>query len=492
MIPSSRSAFRFLTLFLLSLVIWPLSLPTALAQRTAELRASLSFSPGLSLRHPVANKLSLIIRPESGLTMDGKTRLAGQIRASLTDGSAPLATSDAADISGSGPYTIDFTGAQLNQPLGGAAQKDYWLVVFAVDGDGEIEVWYQASLRLTASGASLTTASPPIPETLLTAEEAAGLYATLTSLATANSTRAAADTALDARLDTLEAIVPDDTLTAWATANYPTNAAGLLSNNGSGTLSWATAFNPAIPGALGGTTPAAGSFTNLSASGTLGVAGTSTLNNTVWAAGSTFIYSNPAACTAHRAALGIYPAYDFFNSMKGFSVGDLRTVASAVPVISSVEVASPGTTMIPGSVLVRWSDPRFIMQGAGTWANDVNNASAPSGGLTSSNSSLTTAMEFTFSGSAFELFGYAAPWPGRRIWINSRLLNGNYGLTGGLGTTPGTIVASLFEFGTTGTWHIRIESGGGIIGIRFGNAGALLAAPEVRACLLYTSDAADE
>jgi hypothetical protein len=38
-----------------------------------------------------------------------------------------------------------------------------------------------------------------------------------------------------------------------------------LTTNGSGVTTWTTPFNPAAPGAIGGTTAAAGSFTTLSA-----------------------------------------------------------------------------------------------------------------------------------------------------------------------------------------------------------------------------------
>ncbi len=70
-----------------------------------------------------------------------------------------------------------------------------------------------------------------------------------------------------------------------------------------GTGAYAAAFNPAIPGAIGGTTPNTGAFTSLATSGAVGVGGTANANAILDAQSTTKAFMPPRMTKTQRNAI---------------------------------------------------------------------------------------------------------------------------------------------------------------------------------------------
>jgi hypothetical protein len=117
-------------------------------------------------------------------TATGWTTLTAEIRRNRVDATAPLASVSLASPTGTGPFTLAFTGAQTNQDLGGAGSAAFWLVIYASkDAGATIDVWFSGRLVLVESGASQMAAAPPNVVGPLSRAAADGLYRTLASTA---------------------------------------------------------------------------------------------------------------------------------------------------------------------------------------------------------------------------------------------------------------------------------------------------------------------
>ena len=186
--------------------------------RTLSLAAQRTATAGAALTAYRANPLALTITLDATRpTLTGKESLVVELRRSATDTTTALAQTEILNPTGAGPFTLNLTGAQLNQSLGGLEKLGFWLVVYTLDDAGEtLDVLNTSPLTLREHGASLTAAAPPNVVGALSRPQADALYATL---ATITSMQAIIDD-LEARLAALEAgspslglITADDTST---------------------------------------------------------------------------------------------------------------------------------------------------------------------------------------------------------------------------------------------------------------------------------------
>jgi hypothetical protein len=132
------------------------------------------------------------------------------------------------------------------------------------------------------------------------------------------------------------------------------NPSQLLSTDGSGVLSWATPFNPASPGALGGTTPAAVDGTIITAHNSVVLDGSTSGTVTLQATAVTTPYS--IKLPASQGASGEYMANDgsgnlVWHSMSEFvsdsvlqAAGDLIT-RNASNITTRLAIGARGTVL---------------------------------------------------------------------------------------------------------------------------------------------------
>lgn len=130
-----------------------------------------------NVTHSRANPLTLRLTPDpKSAPIAGAALLRAELRASETDTGDPLATTEIPDPAGSGPWDLALSGAQLNQDLGGMAQRSFWLVVYFLHDDGQRDTQYTAHLQIREDNASLSSAMPPVVEVLLNRSEGDGRY----------------------------------------------------------------------------------------------------------------------------------------------------------------------------------------------------------------------------------------------------------------------------------------------------------------------------
>ena len=131
----------------------------------------------------------------------GADQLVIEVRAGRTDFTDPRAATVLATPTGAGPWDLDLTTAQWNQPLYEAASKDYWIVIYTTTGTA-LQVLYTATVHLAWHNASLLAPSPPNAALALNKAQADLLYAsisgtipTATALATARTIALTGDVA---------------------------------------------------------------------------------------------------------------------------------------------------------------------------------------------------------------------------------------------------------------------------------------------------------
>ncbi len=144
----------------------------------------------LPLEHWQACPLRLSLTLPAGQTLAGALSIVAELHGSRVDAATvPLAAEEkilTTDFAG--PFTLDFTGPEMNQPIpAGMAYRGLWLVVAAVYPADRIELLAVRDLKLLRHHLALTTALPPV----------ALVYATTGALAT-----------LAARVAALEAAGP--------------------------------------------------------------------------------------------------------------------------------------------------------------------------------------------------------------------------------------------------------------------------------------------
>lgn len=113
-------------------------------------------------RHSQANPLTLSCTLARGETVEQNLSLYAELHTSRTPASVPLAASGpvAMATGGTGPWELDFSGAQMNQTVLPGEDVEFWLVVYAV---GSGEVYTLATIRLTLQYDNVSQVTPPPP-----------------------------------------------------------------------------------------------------------------------------------------------------------------------------------------------------------------------------------------------------------------------------------------------------------------------------------------
>ena len=195
-------------------------------------------------RHSQANPLTLECTLASGETVTETMDLRAELHAAQTPATTPLATTATVVMaSGStGPWELEFSGAQMNQTVLPDSAEDFWLVIYATNAADDLFTLGKIALTLTFDNVSQSTPPPPEPP----------LYATFAfrTIAVAGQSSVVAETTAD----TLTLVAGTNiTLTTNAATDTITIAA---SGGGGGTTDLTmtrTANNVTITPSGGGT-----------------------------------------------------------------------------------------------------------------------------------------------------------------------------------------------------------------------------------------------
>jgi len=178
-------------------------------------------------RHSQANPLTLECTLASGETVTETMDLRAELHAAQTPATTPLATTATVVMaSGStGPWELEFSGAQMNQPVLPDSAEDFWVVIYATNAADDLFTLGKIALTLTFDNVSQSTPPPPEPP----------LYATYAfrTIAVAGQSSVVAETTAD----TLTLVAGSNiTLTTNATTDTITIAASGGGGGGSVTL----------------------------------------------------------------------------------------------------------------------------------------------------------------------------------------------------------------------------------------------------------------
>jgi len=130
---------------------------------TLNLDLDRSLPPRATVEHWQATPLRLVGTLDAGADLDWADDLVAELVESQTDNTV-LASSagDPTDGGGDGPYTIEFTAAQMNQSIrDGQKSRLLWLQITAREDGGRSEVLYAAALKLHRTAYSGTVPAPP-------------------------------------------------------------------------------------------------------------------------------------------------------------------------------------------------------------------------------------------------------------------------------------------------------------------------------------------
>jgi hypothetical protein len=120
-------------------------------------------------RHSQANPLTLYCTLGSGEEVTGTMELRAELHAAQTPATTPLAATDAVTMTtgDTGPWSLQFSGAQMNQTVLPDASEVFWLVVYATNADDDLFTLAKIALTLTFDNISQTTPPPPTPALFL-------------------------------------------------------------------------------------------------------------------------------------------------------------------------------------------------------------------------------------------------------------------------------------------------------------------------------------
>ena len=116
-------------------------------------------------RHSQANPLTLECTLASGETVTEAMDLRAELHAAQTPATTPLATTATVVMaSGStGPWELEFSGAQMNQTVLPDSAGDFWIVVYATNAADDLFTLGKIALTLTFDNVSQSTPPPPEP-----------------------------------------------------------------------------------------------------------------------------------------------------------------------------------------------------------------------------------------------------------------------------------------------------------------------------------------
>ena len=112
-------------------------------------------------RHSQANPLTLECTLASGETVTETMDLRAELHAAQTPATTPLATTATVVMaSGStGPWELEFSGAQMNQTVLPDSAEDFWVVIYATNAADDLFTLGKIALTLTFDNVSQST--PP-------------------------------------------------------------------------------------------------------------------------------------------------------------------------------------------------------------------------------------------------------------------------------------------------------------------------------------------
>jgi len=116
-------------------------------------------------RHSQANPLTLECTLASGEAVTEAMDLRAELHAAQTPATTPLATTATVVMtSGStGPWELEFSGAQMNQTVLPDSAEDFWLVIYATNAADDLFTLGKIALTLTFDNVSQSTPPPPEP-----------------------------------------------------------------------------------------------------------------------------------------------------------------------------------------------------------------------------------------------------------------------------------------------------------------------------------------
>lgn len=148
---------------------------------TQSIIGSRTLPPAGAFDHWQAAPLRLNLTLASGVNISGAVSIVAEIHNSQgTASDTPLASIETTPVSDTdGPWTLDFSGPQLNQAIAaGRDKRSLWLVIVATYAADRIEVLATRTITLHRHAYSGSVADPPAAVTYLTAATAATLYYT--------------------------------------------------------------------------------------------------------------------------------------------------------------------------------------------------------------------------------------------------------------------------------------------------------------------------
>jgi hypothetical protein len=116
-------------------------------------------------RHSQANPLTLECTLATGESVTETMELRAELHAAQTPATTPLAATAAVNMtSGStGPWLLEFSGAQMNQTVLPDSAEDFWLVIYATNAADDLFTLGKIALTLTFDNVSQVTPPPPEP-----------------------------------------------------------------------------------------------------------------------------------------------------------------------------------------------------------------------------------------------------------------------------------------------------------------------------------------
>ena len=172
-------------------------------------------------RHSQANPLTLSCVLARSEEVEQNLSLYAELHASRTPASVPLAAVGPVSMTtgSTGPWLLEFSGAQMNQTVLPGEEVEFWLVVYATSATAEL--FTLATIRLTLQYDNISQVIPPPPEPSIAGNVFGPASSTDNALARFDGTTGkllqnSAATLTDAGLLT----VPDASVTGTLTVNH--------------------------------------------------------------------------------------------------------------------------------------------------------------------------------------------------------------------------------------------------------------------------------
>jgi hypothetical protein len=120
-------------------------------------------------RHSQANPLTLECTLATGEAVTETMELRAELHAAQTPATTPLAATAAVTMTAgsTGPWDLEFSGAQMNQTVLPDSAEDFWLVVYATNAADDLFTLGKIALTLTFDNVSQVTPAPPDPALFL-------------------------------------------------------------------------------------------------------------------------------------------------------------------------------------------------------------------------------------------------------------------------------------------------------------------------------------